>query len=90
MQDPMMQMIGAFAEFEREMIRERTKAGLEAARAEGRVGGRKPKLRENQRKDIAENVISGRKTGAQMARLYDISEATVSRIIAKYRQVELK
>jgi DNA invertase Pin-like site-specific DNA recombinase len=54
----MMQMVGSFAEFEREMIRERTKAGLDAARAEGRVGGRRPKLRENQRKDIIENILS--------------------------------
>src|SRR6201984_794280 len=35
----MMQMVGAFAEFERAMIRERTSAGLAAARAEGRIGG---------------------------------------------------
>lgn len=82
----MMQMVGAFAEFEREMIRERTKAGLEAARAEGRVGGRRPKLRDDQKKDIIENVLSGRKTGAQMARLYNVSEATISRIVAKQRQ----
>ncbi len=34
----MMQMVGAFAEFERAMLRERTKAGLEAARREGRIG----------------------------------------------------
>ena len=46
----MMQMVGSFAEFEREMIRERTKAGLDAARAEGRIGGRRPKLRKDQRK----------------------------------------
>jgi len=82
----MMQVVGSFAEFEREMIRERTKAGLQAARNEGRIGGRKPKLRENQRKDIIENVLSGRKSGAQMARLYDISEATVSRLMAQHRQ----
>ena len=37
----MMQMVGAFAEFERAMIRERTSAGLAAARAEGRIGGRR-------------------------------------------------
>ena len=35
----MMQMVGSFAEFERAMIRERTSAGIAAARAEGRVGG---------------------------------------------------
>ena len=37
----MMQMVGAFAEFERAMLRERTKAGLGAARQEGRIGGRR-------------------------------------------------
>ena len=82
----MMQMVGSFAEFEREMIRERTKAGLEAARKEGRIGGRKPKLNKNQREDIADNVISQRKSGADMARLYKVSEATISRIVAQHRQ----
>jgi DNA invertase Pin-like site-specific DNA recombinase len=82
----MMQMVGSFAEFEREMIRERTKAGLEAARSEGRIGGRKPKLRDDQRRDVIENVLSGRKTGAQMARLYNVSEATISRLISTHRQ----
>ena len=76
----MMQMVGAFAEFEREMIRERTKAGLDTARKEGKIGGRRPKLNQDQRKDIADNVISERKSGAQMARLYNVSEATISRI----------
>ena len=37
-------MIGAFAEFGRAMIRERTSAGIAAARAEGHVGGRRKKL----------------------------------------------
>ena len=83
----MMQMVGSFAEFEREMIRERTKAGLDTARIEGRIGGRKPKLRLDQKKDIADNVISERKSGANMARLYNVSEATISRIVAIHRQL---
>ena len=37
-------MFGALAEFERNLIRERTQAGLQAARARGRNGGRRPKL----------------------------------------------
>jgi len=82
----MMQMVGAFAEFEREMIRERTQAGLQAARAEGRTGGRPPKLTKQQRQDIADNVLSGRKSGADMARLYSISETAVSRIVSRARQ----
>ena len=37
-------IFGALAEFERELIVERTRAGLASARARGRVGGRKPKM----------------------------------------------
>ncbi len=37
-------VMGALAEMERELIVERTRAGLEAARAKGRIGGRRPKL----------------------------------------------
>lgn len=82
----MMQMVGCFAEFERAMIRERTSAGLAQARAEGRIGGRRHKLDSQQRREIAESIISGRKSGAEMARLYNVSEPTVSRIIAAFRQ----
>ena len=84
----MMQMVGSFAEFERAMIRERTSAGLAQARSEGRVGGRRRKLDVKQRREIAESVISGRKSGADMARLYAVSEPTVSRIVAAHRQQE--
>ena len=84
----MMQMVGSFAEFERAMIRERTSAGLAQARVEGRIGGRRRKLGDKKRREIAESVISGRKSGAEMARLYDVSEPTVSRIVAEYRQHE--
>jgi DNA invertase Pin-like site-specific DNA recombinase len=55
----------AFAEFERAMIRDRTSTGLAAARAEGRVGGRRKKL--------------------DTSRLYNISQPTVSRIVAQHR-----
>lgn len=83
----MMQMLGSFAEFEREMIRERTSAGLASARKEGRIGGRRPKLAPSQRAEIADAVLTGRKSAAEMARLFDVSAPTVSRIVAAYRQV---
>jgi DNA invertase Pin-like site-specific DNA recombinase len=51
-------MFVSFAEFEREMIRERTKAGLDTARRKGRIGGRRPMLSSEQRKDIVDNVLS--------------------------------
>src|ERR1700735_979312 len=81
----MMQMVGCFAEFERAMIQERTSAGLAAARADGRIGGRKKKLDAAKRREIAESVLLGRKSGAEMARLYDISQPTVSWIVAQHR-----
>ena len=46
----MMQMVGAFVEFERAMIQERTSSGLAAARAEGRIGGRRKKLDDTKRR----------------------------------------
>lgn len=80
----MMQMVGSFPEFERARIRERTSAGLTAARSEGRVGGRRKKLNAAKRREIFESVITGRKTGAEMARLCGVSQLTVSRIVAQH------
>jgi DNA invertase Pin-like site-specific DNA recombinase len=77
----MMQMVGSFAEFERAMIRERTKAGLKVAREQGRLGGRKPKLNKHQQKEIIEMVTSGNKTASQTARLFDVHPSTVSRLL---------
>lgn len=81
----MMQIVGSFAEFERAMLRERTRHGLEAARAAGRVGGRKPKLTPQQKNEIVAMVRSGNKTGADAARLFRVHPATVVRLLAKSR-----
>src|SRR5271169_3786293 len=67
----MMQMIGSFAEFERATIRERTSAGIAAARAEGRIGGRRKELDTAQQREIAP--------------LYNINQPTASRIVAQHR-----
>lgn len=81
----MMQMVGAFAEFEREMIRERTRAGLDAAREQGRVGGRRPKLTARQRDELVRGVREERYTMAEAARLFSVHPSTVSRLIAQAR-----
>src|ERR1700719_317498 len=60
----LMQLVGAFAEFERAILRERTMAGLDAARKRGRIGGRSPKLRPQQQDEIVTMVSKGTKTGA--------------------------
>jgi DNA invertase Pin-like site-specific DNA recombinase len=52
----MMQMVGTIAEFDRAMQKERTEAGLDAARKEGRIGGRGLKLKPNQQQEIVQLV----------------------------------
>lgn len=79
----MMQMVGSFAEFEREVLRERTKAGLKAARRQGRVGGRRPKLKPEQQKEIVHMVMKGKKTAADAARLFRVHPSTVSRLLQR-------
>jgi DNA invertase Pin-like site-specific DNA recombinase len=66
------------------MVCERTSAGLAAARAEGRIGGRRKKLDDTKRREIVEAAMSGRKTAAQMARMFGVSPPTVSRIVAAH------
>jgi DNA invertase Pin-like site-specific DNA recombinase len=79
----MMQMVGVFAEFERAMLKERTKAGMDAAREEGRIGGRRPKLSERQQAEVRKMVAKGDKTAADAARLFKVHPATVSRLLAR-------
>jgi len=81
----LMQMLGSFAEFEREMIRERTRAGLAAAREKGRIGGRRPKLSQAQQEEVVAMVTTGRKTAAEAARLFGVHPSTVGRIVVRGR-----
>jgi transposase-like protein len=82
----LMQLLGSFAEYEREIVRERTRAGLEAARRRGMILGRPRKLNDEQRREIVQMVSSGRKIAAEAARLFRVSSATVSRIVTTARQ----
>ncbi len=75
----MLQMIGAFAEFERSLICQRTGEGLARAREEGRIGGRKPKLSPDQRKHALALLREG-KSQADVARLFTVDRATVCRL----------
>ena len=63
------------------MLRERTRNGLDAVRKEGRVGGRRTKLKTHQRQEIMHLVSSGQKTAADAARLLNVHPATVSRLL---------
>ncbi|WP_061009640.1 recombinase family protein [Vibrio sp. CUB2] len=71
----MMQMFAAFAEFERNRIRERTKDGLERAKSQGRVGGRPKATSKEQVLALKEDG----KTQKQVAEILGIGIATVQR-----------
>ena len=82
----MMQMVGAFAEFERSMLKERTMKGLQYAREQGRIGGRKPKLNSAQLKEIAKLHKKG-KSAAELAELFNVHKATWQGAILRLRPV---
>lgn len=72
-------MLAVFAEFERDVIQQRTKAGLEAARKRGRVGGR-PAIDEKTKKRV-ETLFKLGESAADIAKEYNIGRATVYKII---------
>src|SRR3954454_1903634 len=75
-------IFGALAEFERDIIRERTRAGMQAARARGRQGGR-PRLPGNARKvALARSLYEDRKIPVKdICRDLNISKATLYRYL---------
>ena len=75
------QIFGALAEFERNLIRERTKARLEAARARGRKGGRKEKLKAEQIKILNTMYTSKDHSLKEICTTFKISKPTLYRYL---------
>jgi DNA invertase Pin-like site-specific DNA recombinase len=73
-------IFGALAEFERNLIRERTQAGLTAARARGKKGGR-PKALTGKQLGIAQDLYEKRHPIAEICRTLKISRATLYRTL---------
>lgn len=74
-------VFASMAEFERDVIRERTMAGLEAARARGRKGGRKPVMDEK-KVALARKMMADRETSAtEVAEILGVSKATLYRYV---------
>ena len=69
-------IFGALAEFERDLIRDRTKAGLKAARARGRLGGRPPALDKRQMDRLYELYDEGKSTITEICRIFGISKSS--------------
>lgn len=79
----MFTMLGAFAEFEADIIRERTMEGLEAARSRGRVGGAKPKLTKDAESVARTMHETGSLTGHEIARTLGVSRSTYYRSLRR-------
>src|SRR5580692_10403019 len=75
----MFQMMGVFAEFERAMIRERVKAGLARAKAEGKTLGR-PTIDPEKEEAIRADLGAGRAGIIKLAGLHGVGVGTVQRI----------
>lgn len=78
-----MQIIGVFAEFERNLIRERTKAGIESARARGKIVGRPRKLDFIQRQKLTQMFRTQTISVVEIANLFNIHRASVYRLLLK-------
>jgi DNA invertase Pin-like site-specific DNA recombinase len=77
-------IFGALAEFERDIIKERTQAGLQAARARGRLGGR-PKALTDKKQSMVQALYNDKSNSiADICKTLNISRATL------YRDIETK
>lgn len=76
-------IFASLAQFERDLIRERTNAGLEAARSRGRIGGRPTKLADKQIAEIQRLYDSKTVTVNQIAAMMNIGRATVYRALKR-------
>ncbi|MCD2452061.1 recombinase family protein [Methylicorpusculum oleiharenae] len=76
-------LFGALAEFERNLIRERTQAGLSAARARGRLGGR-PKLLDPKKRELALRLYKERQHSiVEICQIMGISKSTLYNYLAE-------
>jgi DNA invertase Pin-like site-specific DNA recombinase len=78
------QMLGAVAEFERSLIRERSIAGMEVARSNGVRMGRLPALDARQSASLAKQWSTGKYTKAELGRMHQVSLSTVKRTLWRH------
>ena len=76
-------MFAALAEFERDLVRERTNAGLAAARARGRQGGRPSVMTEHKLRVARDMYESQQYTAAAIAKTLGVSSTSIYRHLAR-------
>ena len=77
MNTAMLQLLGMFAEMERNFIVERTWAGKESS---GNFGGRKPRLTPQQKGEVRQRFTQGA-SKAELARQFNVSRMTIMRTV---------
>lgn len=84
----MFHVFGALAQFERELIQERTNAGLAAARARGRMGGRPIKLGPREVATARRLLEDPEQTVKGVAELLGVGRSTLYRALERHAQAE--
>ena len=84
----LLNIFGSLAEFERDTIRERTKAGLSAAKARGRMGGKKKGLSPEAKKkaETAVMLYKQKKSAVEIAGIIGVGRAPVYRYLEEMGQ----
>lgn len=81
-------VLGSFAQFERDMLRERTLLGLARARAEGRIGGGRCALNTKQQAEAIRMVTEEGRSQTEVAALFNVSASTICRLVSERRVLE--
>lgn len=76
-------VLAMVAEFESDLIRARTREGMQMAKAKGRLRGKQPKLSPAQEKHLVALHHSGKHTSAEIAELFGVVGSTVYRIVQR-------
>lgn len=84
----MFSLMGSFAEYERNIIKERVNAGLKAAKARGRVGGRKPALSAEKRKQAVDLFNSKAMSVSAIAKMFGITRPTLYKYVEQAEQAK--
>ena len=79
-------IFSALAEFERDIIQERTKAGLKAARARGKMGGRPPSLNDKQVEKMLARYDEQKLTVAEICKIFGISRPSFYNYLKKSKK----
>lgn len=79
-------VLAMVAEFESDLIRARTREGMQVARAKSRLRGKPPKLSPAQQKHLMEVYNAGTHTTAELAELFNVARSTIYRTIQRQRR----